>query len=113
MFSYTFSLDGSIAVEVRASGYIQSAFYAHNGDYGYQIHDALSGSMHDHVLNYKADFDILGTENSVQLVKNVPASKRYTCELIATASSPSLALPRVEKLGVSAAETGLTLRDHC
>ena len=26
-------MDGSIAVEVRASGYIQSAYYAHNDDY--------------------------------------------------------------------------------
>ena len=54
MFSYEFYLDGSIKVSVRASGYIQSAYFAANQDYGYQIHDALSGSMHDHVLNYKA-----------------------------------------------------------
>jgi len=33
-----------------ASGYIQSAYYAANGEYGYKIHDGLSGSMHDHVL---------------------------------------------------------------
>ncbi|KAK3940868.1 putative copper amine oxidase [Diplogelasinospora grovesii] len=77
MFSYTFFMDGSIAVEVRASGYIQSAYFAHNEDYGFQIHDFLSGSMHDHVLNYKVDFDILGTANSVQLMTNVPVSKRY------------------------------------
>lgn len=43
-FTTEFALDGSIKVSVRASGYIQSAFYAHNGDYGYHIHDALSGS---------------------------------------------------------------------
>lgn len=34
MFSMTFQLDGSIAVEVRASGYIQSAYFAQNQDYG-------------------------------------------------------------------------------
>lgn len=77
MFSYTFFLDGSISVEVRASGYIQSAFYANNSDYGFQIHDALSGSMHDHVLNFKADFDILGTANSLQLMRNTPVSLKY------------------------------------
>lgn len=65
-------------VEVRASGYIQSAFYAHNEDYGYHIHDSLSGSMHDHVLNFKADFDILGTANTMQLTTNVPVSQSYT-----------------------------------
>ena len=77
MFSYTFFMDGSIAVEVRASGYIQSAYYAHNGDYGYHINDYLSGSMHDHVLNYKADFDILGTANTIQLMTQVPVTKYY------------------------------------
>ncbi|KAK3712173.1 hypothetical protein LTR37_009264, partial [Vermiconidia calcicola] len=49
-FSYEFYMDGSIQVIVRAAGYIQSAYYAKNDDYGYHIHDALSGSMHDHVL---------------------------------------------------------------
>lgn len=77
MFSYEFYLDGSIRVEVRASGYIQAAYYAHNGDYGYHIHDVLSGSMHDHVLNFKADFDILGTENTMQLTTVVPVSQTY------------------------------------
>lgn len=66
-----------MSVEVRASGYIQSAFYANNQEYGYQINDYLSGSMHDHVLNFKADLDILGTANSVQLVKNTPVTTSY------------------------------------
>ena len=77
MFSYEFYLDGSIRVEVRASGYIQSAYYAHNQDYGYHIHDYLSGSMHDHVLNFKADFDILGTDNTMELTTNVPVTESY------------------------------------
>ena len=77
MFSYSFYLDGSIQVEVRASGYIQSAYYAHNEDYGYHIHDYLSGSMHDHVLNFKADFDILGLNNTVELVTPKPVAKSY------------------------------------
>ena len=96
MFSYEFYLDGSIKVSVRASGYIQSAYFAKNEDYGYHIHDALSGSMHDHVLNYKAvsiirtpsnrtsltnlyqDFDILGTANTMQLTSFVPVTESYT-----------------------------------
>lgn len=76
-FTYEFYLDGSIKVSVRASGYIQSAYYAHNEDYGYQIHEALSGSIHDHVLNYKADFDILGTENTMQATTFVPTTEYY------------------------------------
>ncbi|KAL3467115.1 copper amine oxidase [Aspergillus heterothallicus] len=78
MFSYTFHMDGTIGVEVRASGYIQSAYYANNQDFGYQIHDSLSGSMHDHVLNFKADFDILGTENTVELTSVVPVEKTFS-----------------------------------
>ncbi|KAM0789976.1 hypothetical protein ACM66B_005309 [Microbotryomycetes sp. NB124-2] len=65
-FSYVFYQDGSIETFVQASGYIQSAFYAHNDRYGYQIHDGLSGSMHTHVLAFKADVDILGTANTLQ-----------------------------------------------
>ncbi|KAI1344805.1 membrane copper amine oxidase [Xylariaceae sp. FL0016] len=77
MFSYSFYMDGSIAVEVRASGYIQSAYYTTGSDFGFKIQEALSGSMHDHVLNFKADFDILGTANTVQLMNNVPVSRVF------------------------------------
>jgi primary-amine oxidase len=78
MFSYEFYMDGSINVDIRASGYIQSAYFAKNGDYGYQIHDALSGSMHDHVLNFKIDFDILGTNNTMT---ETEARYEVMCEL--------------------------------
>ncbi|KAL4959101.1 copper amine oxidase [Aspergillus stella-maris] len=78
MFSYNFHMDGTIGVEVRASGYIQSAYYANNQDYGYQIHDSLSGSMHDHVLNFKADFDILGTDNTIEFTSLVPVEKKFS-----------------------------------
>ncbi|KAE8449302.1 hypothetical protein EG329_008203 [Mollisiaceae sp. DMI_Dod_QoI] len=77
MFSYEFYMDGSINVDVRASGYIQAAFFAKNGDYGFHIHDALSGSMHDHVLNFKIDLDILGTQNTMTTTTNVPVSEVY------------------------------------
>lgn len=75
--SYSFFLDGSITVEVRASGYIHSAYYAHNEDFGYHIHDFLSGAMHDHVINFKADFDIRGQENTVQFVRPVPVTRSF------------------------------------
>ncbi|KAL4785483.1 copper amine oxidase [Aspergillus varians] len=78
MFSYNFHMDGTIGVEVRASGYIQSAYYANNEDFGYHIHDSLSGSMHDHVLNFKADFDILGTDNTIELSHIVPVEKKFS-----------------------------------
>ncbi|BCS14298.1 hypothetical protein ALUC_60854A [Aspergillus luchuensis] len=75
--SYTFHLDGTIGIDVRASGYIQAAHSAHNTNYGYQIHSALSGSMHDHILNFKADLDILGTANSIELTSLGPITTTY------------------------------------
>ncbi|KAJ1329863.1 diamine oxidase [Microdochium nivale] len=77
MTSYEFSLDGTIEVSVRASGYISSAFAANNEDYGFKIHDNLSGSLHDHVITFKADLDVLGTENSLQKIEIVPSTEKY------------------------------------
>ncbi|KAH7177223.1 copper amine oxidase [Fusarium sp. MPI-SDFR-AT-0072] len=77
MTTYQFHLDGSIEVDVRASGYISSAFYAENEDYGFKIHDSLSGSLHDHVITFKADFDILGEKNSLQKVAIEPTVEKY------------------------------------
>ncbi|EWZ48852.1 hypothetical protein BFJ70_g7807 [Fusarium oxysporum] len=77
MTTYQFHLDGSIEVDVRASGYISSAFYVENEDYGFKIHDSLSGSLHDHVITFKADFDILGEKNSLQKVTIEPTIEKY------------------------------------
>ncbi|KAJ5022897.1 copper amine oxidase [Bipolaris maydis] len=77
MTTYQFSLDGSIEVAVRASGYISSAFYAQNEDYGFKIHDSLSGSLHEHVITFKADFDILGEANSLLKAAIVPTTETY------------------------------------
>lgn len=77
-FDYQFYLDGTIKIEVRASGYIQSAYWAKNEEYGFKIHDNLSGSMHDHVMNFKADFDILGTKNSVATSEFIPTKEVYS-----------------------------------
>lgn len=77
MSSYIFYYDGSIEVKVRASGYIQAAYYAHNHDYGYRIHEHLSGSMHSHVLAFKADFDIKGRKNTFEKTAIVSKAVEY------------------------------------
>lgn len=77
MFSYEFYLDGSIKITVRASGYIQGQGAVGNHEYGYAVHQGYSGGMHDHVLNFKADFDILGTANTMQLTSFVPTNQKY------------------------------------
>lgn len=75
MFDYIFYRDGTVEVAVRASGYIDAAFGFNNTEYGFQINDHLSGSMHDHVLNYRLDLDINGTANSLQKVEFNPAQE--------------------------------------
>ena len=85
---YLFYLDGSIEVKVRASGFILGAFYASSKDsnqskpneYGYRIHDAVSSSIHDHVLNFKADLDVAGTTNTLVRVGIEPISVPYPWE---------------------------------
>ncbi|CAK5278719.1 unnamed protein product [Mycena citricolor] len=77
-FDYIFTLDGAVETVVRASGYIQSAYYAHNSEYGYRVHDSLSGSMHDHSLNWKVDMDVLGTANTFVKHKIAPAEVKYS-----------------------------------
>ncbi|ETN43872.1 uncharacterized protein HMPREF1541_11003 [Cyphellophora europaea CBS 101466] len=68
MFDYAFHQDGSLEVTVRASGYLQSSFYyPGQNKYGPRIQQATQGSLHDHILNYKADFDVVGTANSFQI----------------------------------------------
>ncbi|KAF1813785.1 primary-amine oxidase [Eremomyces bilateralis CBS 781.70] len=75
MFDYSFHLDGSIEVAVRASGYLQSSpYYANQTSWGPRIHDATMGSLHDHIINYKADFDIVGVNNSLQVSELVVAN---------------------------------------
>lgn len=77
LFDYNFFYDGSMEISVRASGYISAAYVAGNEEYGFKIHDFLSGSLHDHVMNFKVDLDILGEKNSVQKVEIVPAAVEY------------------------------------
>ena len=77
LFDYEFYLDGSIHVTVRASGYIQSSFWATDAppEDGFHIHDHLIGSMHEHVINYKVDFDVAGTANSLHRSALVPVTE--------------------------------------
>ena len=84
-FDYIFYLDGSVEVKVRASGFIFGAFHASSksnnetklNEYGYRVHDALATSMHDHVINFKADLDIAGTSNTLVRVGIEPLTKSF------------------------------------
>ena len=82
---YTFYLDGTIEVKVRASGFIFAAFFntadaGSKDKYGYRVHDAAATSMHDHVINFKADLDIVGPSNSFVRVAIEPTTRSYPWE---------------------------------
>ena len=76
---YLFYLDGTVEVKVRASGFIQGAYYlhGHGEQYGYKVNDQFATSMHDHVINFKADMDIAGQRNTLQKVDIEPAKIQY------------------------------------
>ncbi|KAF8545995.1 amine oxidase catalytic domain-containing protein, partial [Imleria badia] len=55
-----------IEVRVSASGYLQAGYWdPDQRNYGARIWETTMGSLHDHVINYKVDLDIVGTANSL------------------------------------------------
>lgn len=76
---YIFYLDGAIEIKVRASGYIQGAYFqpGESQEYGFRVHDAFATSMHDHIINFKADLDILEPKNTLMKIDIEPATKSY------------------------------------
>lgn len=68
MFDYQFHLEGSLEVTARASGYLQSSYYYPDQKaFGPRIQVGTQGSLHDHVLTYKADFDLITPQNSLEV----------------------------------------------
>ena len=79
---YIFYMDGTMEVKVRASGFIFAAFYTANvtkseDEYGHRIHEAMSSSMHDHVINFKADMDVAGPTNDMVRLALEPMTTLY------------------------------------
>ncbi|CAG9988308.1 unnamed protein product [Clonostachys byssicola] len=67
IFTYEFSQDGAIEISVRASGYLQASYYYKDqGRFGPRIQKATQGPIHDHIITFKADFDILDSNNSFE-----------------------------------------------
>ncbi|KAF9035879.1 amine oxidase catalytic domain-containing protein [Panaeolus papilionaceus] len=68
VFDYMFYFDGTIEIRLSASGYMQGGYWAPGKDkdaYGGRIRYNSMGNLHDHVINYKVDFDIAGENNSL------------------------------------------------
>ncbi|KAF1974219.1 amine oxidase catalytic domain-containing protein [Bimuria novae-zelandiae CBS 107.79] len=81
---YSFHMDGSLEVIVRTSGYLQSSFYYPDQQkWGPRIQQATQGSLHDHIITFKGDFDIVVTAKSLQVseLKAVNQSQPWFPEL--------------------------------
>ncbi|XP_046545523.1 amiloride-sensitive amine oxidase [copper-containing]-like [Haliotis rubra] len=76
---FLFFLDGSLKTDASASGYLQSSFWDPENPragqdkaidaFGYRVGDYVHGAIHDHTFGFKVDMDILGTENSFDIIK--------------------------------------------
>jgi len=85
IFDYTFGIDGAISVDVRASGYVQANYYRPDNEekWGPRIQEIIAGTLHTHVVNFKADFDLVDTHNTLLktdiIVENI--TQRKSCPL--------------------------------
>ncbi|XP_011269955.1 hypothetical protein CAOG_08385 [Capsaspora owczarzaki ATCC 30864] len=70
VLTYTFFLDGSMDVDMSATGYMQAGRWADANDnqFGTRVQDQVMGNLHDHILNFKVDLDIAGTANTVDSI---------------------------------------------
>ena len=70
VLDYIFYQNGVIQVRVSATGYILGSFYDSNVEqYGYPLNNFLTSTVHNHILNYKVDFDVGGWKNSYQEIE--------------------------------------------
>ena len=63
---FIFHQTGSIEVKTTATGHLllQEYYKQHNNKYGFQVFKNNVGGIHDHMMLYKVDLDILGRKNS-------------------------------------------------
>ncbi|XP_057297779.1 amiloride-sensitive amine oxidase [copper-containing]-like [Hydractinia symbiolongicarpus] len=63
---FVFHQNGVVEVKTTTTGHLlTSPYYAQNENkYGYQIVDNYLGGIHDHMMLFKVDLDILGTKNT-------------------------------------------------
>ena len=70
VLDYIFFQNGIIEVRVAATGYILGSYYDANVEpYGYPLNDFITSTVHNHMLNYKVDFDVDGRKNSYQEIE--------------------------------------------
>lgn len=78
IIEWNFFLDGKLFTQTSASGHIQGGFWDADNPFmgldksrdafGYHVSDYMQGLVHDHMFGFKVDLDILGTENTMEVI---------------------------------------------
>ncbi|XP_041673476.1 primary amine oxidase, liver isozyme-like [Cheilinus undulatus] len=67
VWDFVFYQSGSVEAKVRATGFIASSFKVDdNFQFGHQVAENITGNIHTHFINLKADLDVLGVKNVFQ-----------------------------------------------
>ncbi|XP_008121261.3 amiloride-sensitive amine oxidase [copper-containing] [Anolis carolinensis] len=77
LWDFLFHAHGVLEARVSATGYLHAAFFTPDGRrYGSRVHEHLLGNLHTHLVHYKVDLDVAGTENSFETMElgleNIP-----------------------------------------
>ncbi|XP_028933189.2 amiloride-sensitive amine oxidase [copper-containing] isoform X2 [Ornithorhynchus anatinus] len=70
IWDFVFHHNGVMEAKMQATGYIYSTFYMPDGlRYGTRLHTHLLGNVHTHLVHYRVDLDVAGTQNSFETLE--------------------------------------------
>ncbi|XP_060638785.2 diamine oxidase [copper-containing] [Anolis sagrei] len=70
LWDFLFHANGVLEARVSATGYLHASFFTPHGlRYGTRIQEHLLGNLHTHLVHYKVDLDVAGTENSFETME--------------------------------------------
>ncbi|TIB73167.1 hypothetical protein E3Q23_03094 [Wallemia mellicola] len=76
LIDYALFPDGTIEVSAAASGYLLQSHISKGGDdFGTRVSETTAGNVHDHVILFKFDLDILGESNTL-VEKSIDVEER-------------------------------------
>ncbi|XP_059150325.1 putative amine oxidase [copper-containing] [Physella acuta] len=77
IIDFIFHQNGILEFRLMSTGYILPAYYANKkGDYGFRLHDYITGSLHHHMAHFKVDLDVGGTSNRYETLDVVRETVR-------------------------------------
>lgn len=70
VWDFIFYQNGVIEVRLSASGYVMGSIYTDDSkSYCNRLSEHGGGCTHEHLINFKVDMDVLGTENSYETIE--------------------------------------------